>query len=106
MYIVAFITCSNKKEARNIAGQLIRNKIAACVNIVSSIESFFWWQGKVDQAKEALLIVKTKKTMVSKLIKKVRSLHSYQVPEIIALPIISGHKPYLNWINDSLGKPA
>ena len=101
MYIVIFVTASNKKEAGNIARGLLKNKLAACVNILDKIESFFWWQGKVDNTKEALLIVKTRKALMNKLIKKVKSLHSYKVPEIIALPIICGDKKYLKWINES-----
>ena len=102
MHIVIFITVPDKKEAKNIASRLVKNKLAACVNIVEKLESLFWWQGKVDQAKETLLIVKSKKEKLAKIIKVVKSLHSYEVPEIIALPIIGGYKPYLNWINDSL----
>lgn len=102
MFIIIFVTVSHKKEAKNIAQQLIKNKLAACVNIVEKIESLFCWQGKVDQAKEALLIVKSKKEKLAKIIKLVKSLHSYDVPEIIALPVIGGYKPYLNWINESL----
>ncbi len=88
MYIVIFITCSNKIEAQKIAQGLIKDKLAACVNIIDKIESIFWWQGKADKAKETLLVIKTKKALLNKLVKKVRSLHSYEVPEIIALPII------------------
>ena len=102
MQIVVFITASDKKEAKNIASRLVKNKLAACVNIVEKLESLFWWQGKVSQAKETLLIVKSKKEKLAKIIKIVKLLHSYEVPEIIALPIIDGYKPYLNWINDSV----
>lgn len=102
MYIVIFITTSSKKEARHIAEKLIESKLAACVNIVDKIESVFWWQAKVDKSKEALLIVKTRKSLLSKLIKKVKSWHSYTVPEIIALPIMAGNKKYLEWIDESL----
>jgi periplasmic divalent cation tolerance protein len=103
MYIVIFITAPSKKEANNIAGKLIQKKMAACVNIISNIDSLFWWKAKVDTAKEALLIVKTKKTKLAKIIALVKSLHSYDTPEIIALPIIRGEKKYLKWINDSVG---
>jgi len=102
MYIVIFITVSNKKEAKRIASGLIRNKLAACVNIALKIESFFWWQGKPDKAKEMLLIAKSKKQNFNKIIKLVKSLHSYEVPEIIALPVAAGYKPYLKWIDESL----
>jgi len=102
MHIVIFITASNKKEAKSIAQQLVKNNLVACVNIVEKIESLFRWKGKVDQAKEALLVVKSRKDKLAKIIKLVKSLHSYEVPEIIAMPIIGGYKPYLNWINDSV----
>ncbi len=100
MHIVVLVTASSKKEADKIAQGLLEEKLAACVNIVEGLESRFWWQGKIDSAKELLLIIKTRKTLFNKLAKKVRSLHSYTVPEIIALPIISGSKAYLDWIND------
>lgn len=100
-YTVIFITTANKKEAGRIARHLIKNRLAACVNIVDNIKSIFWWKGKIDKAKEVLLIIKTKKRLIDKLIKKVKSLHSYEVPEIIVLPIIAGNKKYLDWINGS-----
>jgi len=101
MNTVIFVTASHKKEANKIALALIKGKLAACVNILENVRSLFWWQGKVDSAKEALLIIKTRKALVPKLIKKVKSLHSYEVPEVIALPIICGNKEYLKWLNDS-----
>lgn len=100
MHIVVLVTASSKEEANKIARGLLEEKLAACVNIVEGLESRFWWQGKIDSAKEALLIIKTRKALFNKLAKKVKSLHSYTVPEIIALPIISGSKAYLDWIND------
>lgn len=102
MYIVIFITVSNKKEAKRIATGLVKGKLAACVNIVEKIESFFRWEGKVDKAKEMLLIAKSKKQNLNRIIKLVKSLHSYEVPEIIALPVAAGYKPYLRWIDDSI----
>lgn len=102
MHIVIFITAPSKKEAKDIAARLLKKKLAACVNIIAKIESLFWWQTKIDNAKETLLIIKTKKTKLAKIITLVKSIHSYDVPEIIALPIIAGEKKYLKWINDSL----
>lgn len=102
MYIVVFITSSNKEEAENIANKLVENKLAACVNIVDNVRSLFWWEAKLDSANEALMVVKSKKSHLSRIIKLVKSLHSYQVPEIIALPIIAGDKNYLNWLDGSL----
>ena len=99
--VVIFVTCANKKEAESIAKVLVKNKFAACVNILDKVKSFFWWEAKIDQADEILLIIKSKKTKLSRIIKLVKSMHSYQVPEIIALPIAGGYKPYLRWIDES-----
>ncbi len=102
MYIVVFVTAANKKEADKIANELIRKKAAACVNIVERIESVYRWQGKIEKGKESLLIIKSKKKKLPAIIKLVQALHSYTVPEIIALPIIGGEKKYLEWIDESL----
>lgn len=101
-YIVVFITVSSRKESKKITEYLVKNKLAACVNEISKISSTYWWKGKVERSKELLLVIKTKKSVLNKLIKKVKKLHSYSVPEIIALPIINGNKDYLNWINNSI----
>lgn len=102
MYVVILVTAKNKKEALKISASLIKAKLAACVNIVSKIDSIFFWAGKIDQAKESLLVIKSKKEKLPKIIKLVKSLHSYEVPEIIALPIIAGDKAYLRWIDAAL----
>ncbi len=101
MNVVIFVTVANKKEAKEIAFALIKDKLAACVNMIENVHSLFRWQGKIDSAKELLLVIKTRKALMNKLIKKVKSLHSYEVPEIIGLPIIAGNKKYLDWINES-----
>jgi len=95
------VTAPNVSQAKKIAHFLLKEKLVACVNIINNLESFFWWQGKIDRAKESLLIIKTKKSLVGKLIKAVKSKHPYSVPEIIALPIILGNKDYLSWIDES-----
>lgn len=104
MYIVILITAPNKKEAKLIAGRLLKARLAACVNIIDNISSIFWWKAKIDKAKEVLLVIKSKKTKLPKIIRLVRSLHSYDIPEIIALPIIAGNKNYLEWLDESLNK--
>ncbi|RKY31363.1 MAG: divalent-cation tolerance protein CutA [Candidatus Omnitrophota bacterium] len=101
MYAVILITAPERQEAEKIAQVLVEEKLAACVNIIADIHSIFWWEGKIDNSKETLLIIKTKKSRVKKLIKKVQSIHSYEVPEIITLPVIAGNKKYLNWIDES-----
>ena len=73
-----------------------------CVNIVSRVDSLFWWQGELDSAQESLLIVKTKASVLNQIVNLVKEHHSYDVPEIIALPIISGNQDYLEWIGDSV----
>ncbi|MCU0652518.1 MAG: divalent-cation tolerance protein CutA [Candidatus Omnitrophica bacterium] len=102
MYSVILVTASSKVEAEKIAKALLKNKCAACVNIITGIKSLFRWQGKIDAAKEILLVIKSKKSKLPKIIKLVKSMHSYEVPEIIALPVIGGEKKYLRWINDSV----
>ena len=104
--IVIFITCASDEEAHKISSRLISKKLAACANIIHGINSLFRWQGKVDSAKESLLIIKSRKDKISSIIREVKSLHSYEVPEIIALPIIGGSKDYLKWLDDSItGSP-
>ncbi len=100
MHIVILITASGKKEAQAIAGRLVSAKLAACVNIVEKVDSVFFWQGKLDKAKESLLIVKSRRDKFSRIVKLVKSVHSYEVPEIIALPIIAGEKKYLRWLDE------
>lgn len=102
MHIVILVTASSRKEALRIAEGLIQKKLAACVNIIDKLESVFWWQNKVDRAKEVLLIIKSTKKNLPKIVRAIRSCHSYEVPEIIALPIIGGFKRYLDWIHDSI----
>jgi len=102
MHIVVFITAKDKKQARAIALALVKKKLAACVTIAAAAESFFWWQSTVDRAKEVLLIAKTKKEKFSAVCRAVKALHSYEVPEIIAVPICAGYTPYLEWIDGSL----
>ena len=104
MYIVVLITTKNTAQAKKIARVLLSKKLIACSNIVKSIDSFFLWKGKVDSAKEALLILKTEKKYFQKIVKEVETMHSYDIPEIIALPIISGNQKYLKWIKSCLKK--
>jgi len=102
--IIIFVTCANKEEAAKISQALVKDGLAACVNIIAGIESVFWWEEKVQTAEEVLLIAKSQKPKLDKIIALVKSMHSYQVPEIIAVPVIGGYQPYLDWINDSIRK--
>lgn len=103
MYIVIFVTASSKKEARSIGSYLLKNKLVACVNILEGAVSYFWWKGKIDSAKETLLIIKARKEKLDKIVKAVKLKHSYSVPEIVAMPVIGGNRDYLRWIDGSLG---
>ena len=99
--IVAFITASNEEEAAKIAKELVEARLAGCVNIVKDIRSIYSWQGKIEDDKEVLMIVKTQKAIFDHLMKKVKELHSYSVPEIIALPIVEGSEDYLKWLKEA-----
>lgn|SRR5574341_1511539 len=101
---VVMVTCKSASEARKIGGYLVEQKLAACANIIPRIESIFFWQGKLSQEKESLLILKTRKALFSKLVTAVKKLHSYHVPEIIALPVLAGQKNYLNWVKQETKK--
>jgi len=98
--IVVFITASNEDEASKIARALVEEKLAGCVNIVKDIRSIYSWQGKIEDEPEVLMIAKTQKALFDSLAEKVKALHSYTVPEIIALPIIEGSEDYLKWLEE------
>ena len=100
--IVVLITTSSEEEAHEIAELLINRRKAACVNIVPRVDSLFWWEGKLDSARESLLIVKTKASLFPEIVELVKRVHSYEVPEIIALPIIAGSEDYLTWLDTSV----
>ena len=101
MHIVVFVTTKNVKEANKIAAKLVNDKLIACANVIKGVRSIFWWQKKVNKANEVLLILKSKKGCFKRIIKTVTLLHSYDVPEIIALPIVDGNRDYLKWIEEN-----
>jgi periplasmic divalent cation tolerance protein len=98
--VVIFITAGSMSEAKKIGHALVEEKLAACSNIISPINSIYNWQGKICDDKEALMIFKTKKKLFKQIVKRVEELHSYDVPEIIAMPIIEGSSKYLSWVNE------
>lgn len=99
-YIIIYITTGSINEAKKIGRVLIDEKLVACSNIISPIRSIYKWKGKVCDDKEALMVLKTKKKLFNQIVKRVEKLHSYDVPEIIAMPIIEGSSKYLSWINE------
>ncbi len=101
--IVTFITAPGEEEAAGIARSLVESRLAACVNIVKNVRSIYTWQGKTEDDSEVLMIVKTRKDLFSELSARVRELHSYDVPEVIALPVTHGSEEYLRWLRESTG---
>jgi len=101
-FIVIFITTKDTAQAETIAQELLAQKLIACANIVPAIKSLFWWEGKIDSSNEALLVLKTLKKSFPRVTKSVKALHSYSVPEIIALPIVAGQQDYLKWVEESV----
>lgn len=102
--IVVFITTSSEDEAEKIARALVEARLAGCVNIVKNVRSIYSWQDRIEDEGEVLMIAKTQKDLFDNLSKKVKELHSYSVPEIIALPVVEGAEEYLKWLNDVTGK--
>ena len=101
-HVVVFVPASSPEEAARIGRALVDERLAACANLISSIASAYWWQGKVEEASEALIILKTRQDLLERLTERVEALHSYTVPEVIALPIVGGNPDYLRWIDDSV----
>lgn len=101
-HIVVFVTAASAEEAATIGQTVVDEKLAACSNLIPSISSTYWWQGRVERATEALIVLKTRDDLLEAVIRRVRALHSYTVPEVIALPIIGGNPDYLRWIDESV----
>lgn len=96
--IVVFVTCGSEEEAVNISNALVEERLAACVNLISPVRSIYRWEEKICDEKEWLLIIKTQRKRFQEIETRVKSLHSYSVPEIISLPIVEGSSSYLNWL--------
>src|SRR5260370_33367006 len=103
---IALVTCGTLAEARGIARTAVRKRLAACVNIIlSPVESFYTWKGKLEKAREYLLVMKTTAKRLAELENEVKRLHSYDVPEFIAIPITQGSRNYIAWLRESAGGP-
>ncbi len=101
-YLVVLTTLSKRSEARRLSRLLLRERLAACVNVLGPAESSFWWKGKIDHAKEYLLLIKTRASSFTRLRRFLEKNHPYDVPEIVALPIEKGNRSYLDWIKRSV----
>ena len=105
-YITVLITASKEDEAARIAQDIVASRLAACVNIVKGVRSIYRWQGKIEDEGEVLMIVKTRRDLFGELKKRVKELHGYSVPEIIALPVIEGSEEYLKWLGEETGQKS
>ena len=104
--IVVLVTCGSAKEARRVARALVKARLAACANVVDTpVRSIYRWKGRVESAKEYLLIIKTSRQLFAALQARVKQLHSYDVPEIIAVPIAAGSVNYLRWLDECVDRP-
>ena len=100
-FCIILITAGSVEEGERIAGSLVDNHLAACVNVVPSVKSVFFWEGKTDRQSEVLLIAKSTKALLNQITDHVQKIHSYTVPEIIAIPIIGGSEDYLRWVEET-----
>jgi periplasmic divalent cation tolerance protein len=103
-YIQVFTTVEKREDADRIASAVVRERVAACAQIVGPIRSTYWWKGKVEEAGEWLCVMKTRKDLFSALEKEIKKIHPYDVPEIIALPIVAGSASYLEWLQEETKK--
>jgi periplasmic divalent cation tolerance protein len=102
---MVFMTTATKQEAQRIVRLLLDKHLIACANILGPVESQFWWQEKIEKASEFLVLMKSDQKLFEKLSKTIKQTHSYETPEILALPIVKGWTPYLKWLNATL-RPA
>ena len=101
-YTIVLVTTSSKQEAEKIVQHLLNDKLIACANIIGPVTSLFHWSGKIEHAEEHLVLMKSRSDLFDRLTEAVKLLHSYEVPEILALPVAAGSKTYLDWLADCL----
>ncbi len=100
--LLVYITTKNKAQATEIGQKLVQERIVACVNIIDGMQSIYWWEGKICEDNETILIAKTSDTLFNTLLTRVKELHSYTVPCIVAIPIEKGNPDYINWLKDEI----
>ena len=103
-FCVVFVTMPAREDAENIAADLVSEKLVACCNLVPGVCSVYHWKGSVCRNEEVLMVMKTRRELFDQLCARVAELHSYEVPEVIALPIVAGHQPYLDWLREETEK--
>ena len=105
-YVAIYITAPNEEEGEAIARALVEESLCACASIIPSVRSIYRWEGNICDEREVLLIAKTLSLMAPIVIDRVKALHSYKVPEIVCVPIVTGSGEYLDWVSDSVDSPA
>jgi len=104
--VIVFSTCASREEAKRIARGLVEERLAACVNVIDGIVSIYQWQGKVHEGDEVMLVAKTRRDLLGRLQERLASMHSYEVPEAIAIPVVDGLPAYLEWLERELDPPG
>jgi periplasmic divalent cation tolerance protein len=104
-YVILFSTTGSMTEAETISDYLVSNHLAACVNILPSVRSVYWWNNQVNRDDEVLMVIKSQRSRISDIERSIRKLHSYEVPEIIAFPLEYGLPEYLKWMDQALSSP-
>ncbi|MEN6330070.1 MAG: divalent-cation tolerance protein CutA [Methanobacteriaceae archaeon] len=102
MYSLIYITTSGEEESKEIARALLEERIVACANIIPSVKSFYWWEGEIEEDTESILILKTRRDRLETIIRRVKDIHSYDLPCILEISIQNGSEDYLKWLEDSL----
>lgn len=98
---LTLVTCKDLRQAKGIARALVKERLAACVNVVPGVASIYAWEGKLEESREVLLVIKSRRALSGRLASRVRALHSYSVPEVVTVAIASGNPDYLRWVRES-----
>jgi len=104
--IVVLTTCDSEKRAEQLARHLVEHRVAACVNILPKARSIYRWQEKIEDASEWVLLIKSRRDLFAALRAEIQKIHTYEVPEVIAIPVVDGYEPYLGWLDGQLTTPA
>jgi periplasmic divalent cation tolerance protein len=99
---LVLVSCKDRAQARRIATALVKERLAACASVVPGVESVYAWKGRVERAREALLLIKSRRSLFRRLAARVKELHTYEVPELLALPVAAGEAAYLRWLRESV----
>ncbi len=103
---LVYMTAASRDEAKKIGRALVEERLAACANIIDGMESVYWWQGKLTEDRETVLIAKTRAELVPALTERVKALHSYTLPCVVALPLVGGNPAYMGWLEAETARPG